>query len=157
MRQLARGFTLIELMVTLTITALLATAALPELFSYIANSRLRESANTLVATAALARNEAIKRNGTVSLSVLGQTLTVTKESDHSVLRTVQLPNGVAVTATKASFNSAGQLTPFGTTVTLATSLPTKTCSSSLRCPVVKIEAGGSANICSRGSDSGVCS
>ena len=151
------GFTLIEFMVVVTIIASLATLAIPGLVSFLANSRLREGANTLQSTAALARSEAIKLNSSVSLNVSGKTITVVKESTSAILRTVLLPEGVQAASTKTIFNSAGQVFPFGTVLAIGLSMSSKACSSDLRCPAVLIDAGGSASVCARGSSQGVCS
>ena len=151
------GFTLIELTVVVAIAAILAAKAIPDLASFLANSRLREGASTLQSTAALARNEAIKLNSSVSLNISGSTVTIVKESTNSVLRTVLLPNGVQSASTKATFNSSGQLAPFGTVLAIGLSIPSKTCSSDLRCPALLIDAGGSASVCARGSSQGACS
>lgn len=155
MRQ-TRGFTLIELMVSVTILAILVLAGLPDLFSYLANSKLRESANTVLATVALARNEAIKRDSSVNFTVSGQVMTISKVSPATTLQTLTLPDGVSVTAAAAKFDSAGRLSPFGSAVTIATSLPNKACSADIRCPAVLIEAGGVASICPTGASNGVC-
>jgi type IV fimbrial biogenesis protein FimT len=64
---LMRGFTLIELMVTIGILAVLLTIAIPSFTSTIINYRLTSISNTFVASAQLARSEAIKRNGRVTM------------------------------------------------------------------------------------------
>lgn len=67
-RVVVHGFTLIELMVTISIAAILATIAIPSFQDATLNSKLNALSNNFVASAHLARSEAIKRNATVTLS-----------------------------------------------------------------------------------------
>ncbi len=63
----ARGVTLIELMVALTVLAVLAAAAAPNFKSFLHNSRLSSDATRLFADLELARSEASRRNTTVTI------------------------------------------------------------------------------------------
>jgi len=55
------GFTLMELIIAITVLVILSTLALPSFVQTIQNNRLSGQANELVAATQLARSEAIKR------------------------------------------------------------------------------------------------
>lgn len=61
------GFTLIEMMVTIAVMAILLAIAVPSFTNATLGSKLSSYANSFVASAHLARSEAIKRNAAVTL------------------------------------------------------------------------------------------
>ena len=65
---LHRGFTLIESMVVVTIIAVFMLFALPEMSTYLTNSRIRSSAEAFKAGLAVAQAEAIKINNEVEFA-----------------------------------------------------------------------------------------
>ncbi len=60
-----QGFTLIEVMVALTIVALMAMLGLPSMSAYFQNAKLGSAAQTFAAGLQMARTEAIRRNAPV--------------------------------------------------------------------------------------------
>jgi type IV fimbrial biogenesis protein FimT len=115
----SRGFTLIELMVTITVAAVLLTIALPSFVNTTLNSKLRATANNLSAAAMLARSEAIKRNAPTQLCPSDDDTTCSGDwedgwiviaSDNTVVhREGPVPDGYKVntTATDLTFEPSG--------------------------------------------------
>ncbi len=66
-----KGFTLIELMITIAIIGIVTAIGLPSFKSIMSSSRLTTNANMLVASLNLARSEAIKRNTIVYVANIG--------------------------------------------------------------------------------------
>lgn len=62
------GFTLIELMATVLIAAILAAIAAPSFSTIVANRRTKAAASDLYVAVAIARSEALKRNVDVKLT-----------------------------------------------------------------------------------------
>lgn len=63
--QHSSGLSLLELMATVAVAAILATIAVPSYLTMIQNNRLTSQVNELIASLALARSEAIKGGTTV--------------------------------------------------------------------------------------------
>ncbi len=62
-----RGFTLIELMVTISIAAILLAIGVPSFQAIIENNRLATQSNELITAVNLARSEAIKRSCDITI------------------------------------------------------------------------------------------
>ena len=70
---LSRGFTLVELLTTVTVAAILLSLAVPSFGNFVRNNRLLTKENDFVTSINLARSEAIRR---------GNRVTVCKSSDQ---------------------------------------------------------------------------
>lgn len=63
-----RGFTMIELMVVVTVAVVLATLAVPSFSQFIIGQRVKTASFDLASSLLLARSEAIKRNADVTVA-----------------------------------------------------------------------------------------
>jgi len=146
-----RGMTLIELMIGLSIAAILLVVGMPYFGDYVTNSRLRESGNTLYSEAMFAQSEAIKRNLTVRVTVSGatvQTRDMSAGDPGALIREVAFAEPVTVaTTTVFDLGSDGRPRDFPTAVSVNLNIAGQTCSSDRRCPGLRIDAGGAVRLC----------
>ena len=97
-----RGFTAIELMVVVAIVAVLAALAGPSFTPMIERWRVRQTAEALQSSLYLARSEAIKRGGGITIDATGGwdqgwRVTHTQGTTTTPLQVVPAPNNVALT------------------------------------------------------------
>lgn len=168
-----RGFTLVELMVTVAVLAIIMALAVPSFTGLIRSNRLTGAANELIAAVQLTRSEAVRLNGGVSLcrsddgatcaSGGNWTRYLTVARDGTVLRSTTLRTGLVVTSStldalgdKLTFgadgiarNSSGTPVTGGIVVCMAVTNP----SSNVR--TVKLMGGSRAQVTST-SDGGRC-
>lgn len=127
------GFTLVELMITIAISAMLLSLAVPSFQSLLRNNRAAVLANDLVLALNTARGEAVSRRGavTVCTSANGTSCRAATDSDktnwhkgwavifspdNSLLRTQEaFPNGATLTSAAMSigFDASGALSGSG--------------------------------------------
>lgn len=89
-----RGVTVIELLVTLTVMAILAAVAVPSFVDFVRQNRVSGAANEFVAALGLARSEAIRRAGTVTLCKSSDQAQCTTAGDWSQFVLVFVDGGV---------------------------------------------------------------
>jgi len=66
-RKPQRGFTLVELLITIAVLAVILVLATPSFTGIINNNRITKATNELAASFAYARSEAVRRNGRIHL------------------------------------------------------------------------------------------
>jgi len=93
-----RGFTLVEVMITLTVLALLITLGAPNFFEWLQNQKTRAATEAVLNGLQVARSEAVRRNLAVQFK-----LTAVPASDWSVTESVA---GTAIQARSAQEGTA---------------------------------------------------
>ncbi|MEN3113151.1 GspH/FimT family pseudopilin [Uliginosibacterium paludis] len=73
LRSAARGFTLIEMMVTITVMTILALLAMPGMTAWVANNRVRTVAEAMQNALRQAQGEAVKRSRQTVFALTAQT------------------------------------------------------------------------------------
>ncbi len=112
----SRGFTLIELMIGLTIVAMILAIGVPSFGVWIQNTKIRNAADAMANGLQLARAEAVRRNTAVlfagdsgsgwTVSAGGNTIQTRPASDGSDNISVVFPGG----STQVTFNGVGAIT-----------------------------------------------
>ncbi len=68
MKKKTTGFTLVELMVTLSVAGILLAIAVPSYTAMVENNRLATAANSFISSMGLARSEALKRRTNITVT-----------------------------------------------------------------------------------------
>jgi type IV fimbrial biogenesis protein FimT len=76
-----RGFTLMELMVSITVLGILLAVAVPSFLEIVRNNRLVSQNNEFIGSLNLARSEALKRSGSVSVCASADQATCSGSTD----------------------------------------------------------------------------
>ena len=114
-----QGFTLIELMITVTVFVVLTVLAIPSFNQWISNTKIRSTTESVLAGFQLARTEAVRLNRGVRMTLNADTSwSVTEVISGNVVQTRPAAEGssnttMAVTpggATTVDFNGLGRVT-----------------------------------------------
>ena len=96
--RIQRGFTLIELMVVVTVAAVMLGIGVPAFREFMATQRVKNTAFDFAAALLLARSEAVKRNSAVTLSQNGSWGNGwSVVSGATTLHVKDAPSGVTIT------------------------------------------------------------
>lgn len=136
----ARGFTLIEMLVTLTVLAILMGVGVPSFRNFIAGQRVKTVSYDLMTALMQARSEAVKRNASVTIAPVtandwtsGWTLKDSAATPNTLL-TQNAVDGVTITTSLATvvYQASGRPAAVGTFEVAA--------STGIRC--VKVDSSG---------------
>lgn len=165
------GFSLVELLISVTIMGILLAYAVPTYQSWTQNSQIRTAAESVQNGLQLARAEAARRNGNVSFTLTGNDWSVDVVAINSASSVFYVPASGAVNVQQRkgsegsrnavitssqnpiAFNGLGRVTPApASSVTVAVTNPTggacaTTTVQGMRCMNVVVEPGGKIKMC----------
>jgi len=153
----SQGFTLIEMLITITILLLLIAMGAPTYGAWLQNTQLRTAAEAVQNGLQIARQTAVQMNNKVQMSFTGADWTVTVVSPAQVLQSRTnsglTPNAqLSPSQSVVVFNGLGQVSPPPVgVITVAVSNPVGgTCRAAggpIRCLNVTVQAGGQIRMC----------
>ena len=155
------GFTLVELMVTIVVLGIILSIAIPSYQDWIKRLHIRSAAESILNGLQLARTEAIKRNGSATITLTGGTGWSITDSAGTAIQAKPDREGsqlAFITVTSPSsdlpfaitFNGLGRITAPAASVTLSiTNTQGGDCTSSgpLGCLVIQSSTGGLVRMC----------
>ena len=142
----SHGFTLVEMLVTLAIFAVLLMIALPSMRPFLQSQSVKNASMDIVSTVALARSEAIKRNAQVDVKATNaadwsQGWVVSQNTPAATIRKQPALGNIVITPSSGifSFDGNGRMTTTGATFAIA---PTNKTGSQPLCLSVTVGATG---------------
>jgi type IV fimbrial biogenesis protein FimT len=145
----ARGFTLIEVMVSVAIVAILASIAVPNVGPAIATAQVRSSADQLRDMVARARQEAVKRNVPVTLSASDNvvTLAVPAFGTSPALQLTKFVPTASISNGSVTMTGSGRADVAAAFQVTSSKYACKAADGPVLCLTVKVFTGGAARMC----------
>ena len=112
----AEGFTLIEALVVILLSAFISALAVPNLMNWLNKANLNGAANNLKGSLELAKLKAIQENGPVAVNFTGKSYAIFRDSGANIgihdageefFRKRLLPRGIRIDLSATTFASAG--------------------------------------------------
>lgn len=147
------GFTLVELLVGLAITAFLLLIAMPSIRVYMVDVKIRTSAQAYYDDAALARSEALRRNRAVSITLdaanSNRAWVVATDAETVSSKQPEAAAMLKITADNeaVTFDGLGAASTDNTVQFQADTGQCLAAGGSQRCLNVQISRGGQARLC----------
>ncbi|MDF2867051.1 MAG: ral secretion pathway protein [Gammaproteobacteria bacterium] len=154
-----KGVTIIELMISLVVMALILIITIPSFTDYIRNNQLRSLADEFQASIQQAKNEAIKRNARVNLLLAdtGWTIDIPARAGEAETRLLeraaessQARLAISASSNTIGFNSQGRLADGGVYTADINSQNSADCMAQggkVRCLRVQVSTAGQIKIC----------
>jgi type IV fimbrial biogenesis protein FimT len=145
----SRGFTLVEMMVTIAIVAILAAVAVPDLSTFVENRQVRAAAEQLRDMLVLARQEALKRNAPVDVTANNNLVTASIAAFGGApsVELSRFYSTASVSNASVTLNGSGWASALTSFSVSSAKHSCKASSGPINCYNVQIQLGGAVRLC----------
>ncbi len=112
----AKGFTLIEALVVISLMACISALAVPDMINWLNKAKLNGAVNNLKGSLELAKLKAIQENGPVAVNFTGKSYAIFRDTGatigmhdagEEIFRKRSLPGGVRIDLSATTFANTG--------------------------------------------------
>jgi len=160
------GFTLVEMMVALTVMLFLLLSGIPMMNTFVGNVRLRVGSEGMLDGLALARNEAIRRNATVLYRFTGADWFVVLPGSNAAPDTTLMHRAEGTNSSlrlnpvagQIAFSGSGRTFPAGTALAIQLTNPAagacRADGGEVTCLRIDLPASGEPRLCDPAASAG---